>query len=69
VDSNYDWGQDLKRLKDWTDKNLPADTRIAIDYFGGGSPQYYFGKKFESWWSARGALPTDEWFAISLTFL
>lgn len=70
TDSNYDWGQDLKRLKNWTDKNLAVNERIAVDYFGGGDPQYYFGKKFEPWWSARG-LPGNagiRWFAISLTF-
>ena len=58
TDSNYDWGQDLKRLKDWADKNLPADGRIAIDYFGGGNPQYYLGNKFEPWWSSKGEPPT-----------
>jgi len=67
VDSNYDWGQDLKRLKTWTDKNLPADERIAIDYFGGGNPKYYFGKQFEPWWSNRGQ--PEGWLAISSTFL
>lgn len=71
VDSNYDWGQDLKRLKDWADKN--GVQKIGIDYFGGGNPKYYFGDKFEPWWSAKG-LPAAEagnpqWFAISATFL
>lgn len=63
TDSNYDWGQDLIRLKEWTDKNVPANGKIAIDYFGGGMPQYYFGKKFEPWWSSRG--PAHGYFAIS----
>ncbi len=69
ADSNYDWGQDLKRLKDWVEETKIE--KIAIDYFGGGNPQYYFGNKFEPWWSAKGP-PADagiKWFAISLTFL
>jgi len=71
TDSNYDWGQDLKRLKKWTDKNLPADERLAIDYFGGGNPPYYFGDQAVPWWSSKGS-PAEQdikWFAISLTFL
>lgn len=63
TDSNYDWGQDLIRLKKWTAKNLPAGGRIAVDYFGGGNPEYYLGKKFEPWWSSRG--PAHGYFAIS----
>ena len=64
VDSNYDWGQDLKRLRDFADEN--GIQKIAIDYFGGGSPEYYFGNRYESWWSAKG--PAHGWFAISATF-
>ena len=65
TDSNYDWGQDLKRLKDYADKN--EIDKIAIDYFGGGNPAYYFGDRFEPWWSSKG--PPHGWFAISATFL
>jgi hypothetical protein len=36
-----DWGQDLKRLKDYVNDN-PEINHIAIDYFGGGVPAYYF---------------------------
>lgn len=63
TDSNYDWGQDLKRLQDWTEKNNIE--KIAIDYFGGGSPQYYLGDKFIPWWSARGEPPAGSWLAVS----
>ena len=35
VDSNLDWGQDLKRLKIWTDKNDAG--QIYVDYFGGAT--------------------------------
>ena len=41
TDSSVDWGQDLKRLKTYVD-NHPEINHIALDYFGGGSPQYYF---------------------------
>jgi hypothetical protein len=90
TDSNYDWGQDLKRLKDWVEKyNRCSQTlspeqcignkisiepgkpieKIAIDYFGGGNPKYYFGEQFEPWWSSRGKPADIKWFAISLTYL
>jgi len=61
VDSNYDWGQDLKRLTEYVEEN--GIQKIAIDYFGAGSPEYYLGDKFDPWWSARG--PASGWFAIS----
>lgn len=64
VDSNYDWGQDLKRLRNFADKE--GIEKIAIEYFGGGSPRYYFGDRYESWSSAKG--PWHGWFAVSATF-
>ena len=64
VDSNYDWGQDLIRLKEFVEKNKIE--KIAIDYFGGGHPRYYFGGKFVEWNSARG--PLSGWLAVSATF-
>ncbi len=64
ADSNLDWGQDLKRLRDFVDSK--GIQKISVDYFGGGNPQYYFGEKFEPWWSARGK--AHGWFAISATF-
>lgn len=66
VDSNYDWGQDLKRLAAFAEKNNVQN--IALDYFGGGSPGYYLGGIFEPWWSAKGYPPRGGWFAISATF-
>jgi 4-amino-4-deoxy-L-arabinose transferase-like glycosyltransferase len=72
TDSNYDWGQDLKFLKKWVDKNLPAGRQVAIDYFGGGSPSYHIGEDIaEGWWSDRGN-PKDigiEWLAVSANSL
>src|SRR3989338_160737 len=67
VDSNYDWGQDLKRLKDFTEE--AGLDKINLDYFGGGSPKYYLREKFKSWESAKGAPPEGEWLAISATIL
>lgn len=64
VDSNFDWGQDLKRLRDYVEKN--NIDRIAVDYFGGGSISYYLGERAEPWWSARGA--PHGYFAVSATF-
>ncbi|MBI2639534.1 MAG: glycosyltransferase family 39 protein [Candidatus Sungbacteria bacterium] len=64
VDSNYDWGQDLKRLKAFVEENNIE--KMPLDYFGGGSPRYYLGDRFEPWWSARG--PMSGWFAISSSF-
>ncbi len=40
TDSSIDWGQDLLRLRDYVDKNNIE--KIAVDYFGGGEPKYYF---------------------------
>ncbi|MEK7163078.1 MAG: glycosyltransferase family 39 protein [Patescibacteria group bacterium] len=70
VDSNYDWGQDLKRLQKFVE-NPPAGEKIdkiAVDYFGGGSPRYYLGEKFEPWQSSKNN-PKNygiEWLAISI---
>ena len=71
TDSNYDWGQDLKRLKEWTDKNLPAGGQVAVNYFGGGNPEYYLGDKVEYWDSAKGnpKYYGIDWFAISINNL
>lgn len=43
IDSNLDWGQDLKRLARWVDEQHIA--RVNIDYFGGGDVHYYLGDR------------------------
>ncbi len=47
----------------------PTDTPIStirIDYFGGSSPEYYFGNQFKPW---HGELaPEPGWYAISAGF-
>jgi len=40
-DSSVDWGQDLKRLKTYVSDHHEIK-HIAVDYFGGGVPEYYF---------------------------
>ena len=67
TDSNYDWGQDLKRLSIRT-KKLKID-KIYLDYFGGGDPKYYLGNRFEPWWSAKGPPSSGSYFAVSLNSL
>lgn len=39
VDSNLDWGQDLKPLKAWMDEHHVEDINLA--YFGHADPHYY----------------------------
>ncbi len=66
TDSNYDWGQDLKRLANFVNDNNIE--KIAIDYFGAGSPEYYIGNKVEGWNSAKGN-PLESgirWIAVSV---
>ena len=65
VDSNYDWGQDLKRLKIWVEKNNIE--KIKVDYFGGGDVEYYLGDRYERLDSQSG--PQKGWLAISATLL
>lgn len=69
VDSNYDWGQDLKRLKKWVDENKIE--KIYVDYFGGGNAEYYLKEKYAHWWGDRNKkdLPQGSYLAISLTLL
>lgn len=71
TDSNYDWGQDMLRLRDFVEKHPEID-RIAVDYFGtGGAVEYYLGDRGVGWWSAKGD-PTEEgiqWLAVSINSL
>jgi hypothetical protein len=64
TDSNFDWGQDLLRLRDYVEENRIE--HIAIDYFGAGDIPYYFGSNAERWWSSRGK--PRGYFAISASF-
>lgn len=66
VDSNYDWGQDLLRLKTFVEENNIE--RIAVDYFGGGSPSFYIGEAYVPWTyeSPSPAQSGIEWFVGSI---
>lgn len=69
VDSNLDWGQDLKRLKEWVDKNNIE--KIYVEYFGGGDAKYYLKDKFAPWYggSSPDNFPKGNYLAVSATFL
>ncbi|NTV41511.1 MAG: hypothetical protein HGA61_04560 [Candidatus Moranbacteria bacterium] len=67
TDSNTDWGQDLKRLKAWSDRHPEID-KIHIDYFGGGNPQLLFGEKYIQWYDSKRPIEKG-WYAISENFL
>jgi len=69
TDSNYDWGQDLKRLQLFAERE--KIDKIAVDYFGGGSPRYYLGDRAVLWQSRQGnpAESGIHWLAISVNTL
>jgi len=69
VDSNLDWGQDLKRLKNWVDEK--GIDKIYVDYFGGSDAQYYLKEKFREWHGNFNPkeLPKGSYLAVSATFL
>lgn len=69
VDSNYDWGQDLKRLKNWVEKNNIE--KIYVDYFGGGDAPYYLREKYIPWQGTNphNEFPKGNYLAISATLL
>jgi hypothetical protein len=65
VDSNLDWGQDLRRLGAFVEAE--GIEEIAVDYFGQSSPTYELGEKYVPWRSALG--PYHGWLAVSATVL
>lgn len=69
VDSNLDWGQDLKRLKLWMDENKIE--KIYLDYFGGGEAGYYLPERTVAWSKERNKneLPAGSYLAISVNQL
>jgi hypothetical protein len=62
IDSNYDWGQDLLRLRDYVAEN--HIDKLSLDYFGRADPLYYFGSKLVMERAVAGD-PPHGWFAIS----
>ena len=70
TDSNYDWGQDLKRLTKFVEDN--KIDKIAVDYFGGGNPKYYMGDDTVEYWQSSKGNPKDQgikWLALSVNSL
>ena len=77
VDSNYDWGQDMKRLVVWMDEH---DVQMVyLDYFGKGNPeQYYLPARYMHWrgswrWGEQresgDTFPRPNYLAVSATLL
>lgn len=65
VDSNYDWGQDLKRLQYFVEKNKIE--KIKVDYFGGDDVEYRLKDKWIRFEPKEG--PQKGWLAVSATFM
>jgi hypothetical protein len=65
VDSNLDWGQDLRRLRTYVE--MQGIEKIAVSYFGTSSPADELGARFVPWGSTLG--PYQGWFAVSATIL
>src|SRR3989344_1126021 len=64
VDSNLDWGQDLRYLAKFVEDNKIE--KINVNYFGWAPPEYYLGDKFEPWWKEKTR--PHGWFALSATY-
>jgi hypothetical protein len=74
ADSNLDWGQDIKRLGQWTEQNNIR--KVSLDYFGWADAPYYMGTRYvyttgRYWKDAADFIKRNEsdgWIAISATF-
>ena len=67
VDSNLDWGQDLRALAVFVKKNNIQN--IKLDYFGTASPQYYLQDKYEPFNPLDTSQDKTGWIAVSATNL
>lgn len=65
VDSNLDWGQDLKRLAQFVEER--GIDHIAVDYFGWTPPAYYITSAEVIPWSDFKGQP-EGWLAVSATY-
>lgn len=64
TDSNYDWGQDVKRLGKWMKENKVE--KIYVDIFSLNAPKYYLGDSYEDFNIERQALPpSGSYLAVS----
>jgi hypothetical protein len=66
IDSNLDWGQDLRRLGQWTRAN-DIDV-IRVHYFGAGNVEYELGAHAVRWPAPRPEPLPKGWFAVSRHF-
>lgn len=66
IDSNLDWGQDLRRLGIWMEENEVPFMRV--DYFGAGDIRYELGSRAERWTGPRPEPIPPGWFALSRHF-
>ena len=66
VDSNLDWGQDLRRLAFYVEKNDIKN--IKVDFFGAPplAVEYYLKERQEVWRAKMGK--TTGWLAVSATY-
>jgi hypothetical protein len=65
TDSNVDWGQDIKRLETYVEKNNIK--KIYVDVFPGSMPaKYYLGDRMIEWHVQNGK--PHGYFALSATF-
>jgi tetratricopeptide (TPR) repeat protein len=74
LDSNLDWGQDLKGLKGWMDDQ--GVKKIQLVYFGTAAPEYYgiddyYSKENLAGWNepASGEVDLPQYLAVSANFL
>ena len=66
IDSNLDWGQDLRRLGQWAQAN-DIDV-IRVHYFGAGSVEHELGNRAIRWPAPRREPLPKGWFAVSRHF-
>jgi MFS family permease len=66
IDSNLDWGQDLRRLGQWARAN-DIDV-IRVHYFGAGSVEHELGPRAIRWPAPRPQPLPQGWFAVSRHF-
>jgi Dolichyl-phosphate-mannose-protein mannosyltransferase len=66
IDSNLDWGQDLRRLGRWARANDVDNLRVH--YFGAGNVEYELGGRAIRWPAPRPEPLPQGWFAVSRHF-
>jgi hypothetical protein len=66
IDSNLDWGQDLRRLAQWARAN-DVDL-LRVHYFGAGSVERELGAHGMRWPAPRAQPLPQGWFAVSRHF-